>query len=207
MTKVPETLTIRDALNDGDFTRAQKLLSELSAPPSADLLELQARAAYGAGDLEGTLTAYAELHRLHLAEGRSHDAAHAAVMVGMYLMMDTGLMATVRAWLARAERLVTDAPDSPVWPWLSAVRTYERLMCGDMPGAADSARRALDGGRRHGLPAPSIIGRVVLARVRIHDGHLHEGLRALDDVAVELSAGNLDPLTTGQMWCEVICAM
>ncbi len=49
---------IRGALDAGDFARAQELLAELSAPPSAELLELRAQAAYGAGDLEETLTAY-----------------------------------------------------------------------------------------------------------------------------------------------------
>jgi tetratricopeptide (TPR) repeat protein len=203
----PDFSPIRAALDAGDFARARELLAGLSAPPSAELLELRARAAYGAGDLEETLTAYGELYRFHLDADRAHEAAFAAVMVGMYLMMDTGLMATVRAWLSRAERLLADAPDSPVWAWLAAVRTYERLMCGDMPGTGQWARRAIDGGEKHALAPPSIIGQVALARVRIHDGELDEGLSALDDVAVELSAGNLDPLTTGQMWCEVICAM
>lgn len=198
---------IRTALNGGDFARAQLLLAGVSMPASAELLALRAQAAYGTGDLEGTLAAYGELYHLHLEAGRRHEAAFAAVMVGMYLMMDTGLMATVRAWLSRAERLVEDAPDNPVWAWLATVRTYERLMCGDMPGTAQWAQRAMDGGQRHGLAPPSIIGQVAMARVRIHDGDLDEGLSALDDVAVELSSGNLDPLTTGQMWCEVICAM
>lgn len=198
---------IRVALDAGEFVRAQELLAELSAPPSADLLELRANAAYGVGDLEGTLAAYSDLYRLHLENDRTREAAFAAVMVGMYLMMDTGLMATVRAWLSRAERLLKGAPDSPVWAWLAAVRTYERLMCGDMPGTGQWAQRAMEGGQRHGLTPPSIIGQVAFARVRIHDGYLDEGLSALDDVAVELSAGNLDPLTSGQMWCELICAM
>ena len=199
--------SIRTALDAGDFKQAQQLLAELAMPPSAELLALRAQAAYGTGDLEGTLAAYGELYHLHLEANRLHEAAFAAVMVGMYLMMDTGLMATVRAWLSRAERLVQDAPDNPVWAWLAAVRTYERLMCGDMPGTAQWAQRAMDEGERYGLVPPQIIGQVAMARVRIHDGDLEEGLSALDDVAVELSSGHLDPLTTGQMWCEVICAM
>jgi tetratricopeptide (TPR) repeat protein len=199
--------SIQAALEAGDFAQAQELLAKLQGPVSAERLDLHARAAYGAGDLEATLTAYEQLHRLHLDAGRPHDAALSAVMVGMYLMMDTGLMATVRAWLSRAERLVADVPNSPVWAWLSAVRTYERFMCGDMIGAGHWAQRALDGGNRHRILPPAIIGRVALARVRIHEGLLDEGLRMLDDVAVELTTGNLDPLTTGQMWCELICAM
>lgn len=203
----PGLLPIHAALDAGEFARAAELLARVQAPESAELLDLRARAAYGAGDLEATLTAYEQLHRLHLDAGHPQDAAFAAVMVGMYLMMDTGLMAPVRAWLSRAERLVTGSPDSPVWAWLAAVRTYERFMCGDMAGAGHWAERAVDGARRHAVTPPAMIGRVALGRVRIHDGHLEEGLAMLDDVAVELSAGTLDPLTTGQMWCELICAM
>jgi len=173
----------------------------------ADDLRVRAESAYAAGDFEGAVEAWEDLHRLMVEQDEPRVAAEAAAMVAMYLMMDTGLMATVRAWLSRAETLVADAPESPVWAWLAAVRTYERLMCGDMPGTGQWARRAMAGGKRHGLAPPSIIGQVALARVRIHDGELDEGLSALDDVAVELSSGNLDPLTTGQMWCELICAM
>ncbi len=198
---------IRSALQDGDFARAHEMLSELSAPASTELLELRAQAAYGAGYLEETLTAYGQLYHLHLEDGRSHEAAFAAVMTGMYLMMDSGLMATVRAWLSRAERLVADVPESPVWAWLAAVRTYERLMCGEMNDTGRWARRAIEEGQRHELAPPTIIGQVALARVHIHEGDLETGLQSLDDVAVELSAGDLDPLTAGQMWCEVICAM
>ena len=205
--KDPELAEIRAAIDRCDFVRARELLAGIEGPPSAELLDLEGRAAYGAGDLEATLEAYERLHRLHKDEGRLRDAAMAAVMVAMYLMMDTGLMATVRAWLARAEGLIEGDTDSPVVPWLAAVRTYERFMCGDMAGAGACAREALEGGERHGLAPPMLIGRVALGRVRIHDGHLDEGLRMLDDAAVELTSGNLDPLTTGQMWCELICAM
>lgn len=203
----PDLTRVRAALDAGDFARARKLIDGLTLPPSSELLELRAMAAYGDGDLEGALAAYGDLYRLHLENDEPCEAAQAAVNVGMYLMMDSGLMAPVRAWLSRADRLVADAPDNPVRAWLAAVRTYERLMCGDMPGTGHWARKAMERGHRHGLKAPQIIGQVAHARVRIHDGAVDEGLSALDDVAVELSAGNLDPLTSGQMWCEVICAM
>ncbi|WP_019626267.1 hypothetical protein [Thioalkalivibrio sp. ALJT] len=203
----PDLTPVRAALDAGDFARARDLINNLDIPPSAELLELRAMAAYGGGDLEGTLATYGDLYRLHLENEAPCEAAQAAVNVAMYLMMDSGLMAPVRAWLSRAEHLLSDAPDNPVWAWVAAVRTYERLMCGDMPGTGHWAQKAMEGGHRHDLKAPAIIGQVAHARVRIHDGAINEGLNALDDVAVELSAGNLDPLTSGQMWCEVICAM
>ncbi len=198
---------IHEALEAGDFARARELLGAWEGPVSSELLDLQGRAAYGAGDLEATLGAYEALYRLEVEAERPADAAMAAVMVGMYLMMDTGLMAPVRAWLGHAEKLLEPVSDSPVWPWLEAVRTYERFMCGDMAGAGACAQRAIEGGKRHGIVPPTIIGRVALGRVRIHDGEIDEGLHMLDEVAVELTTGNLDPMTSGQMWCELICAM
>jgi tetratricopeptide (TPR) repeat protein len=198
---------IEGALQAGDFSAARDLLTQWDGPTSGALLDLRGRAAYGAGDLEGCLSAYEALHRFHLDAHRSEDAAHAAVTVAMYLMMDTGLMATVRAWLERAVSLLERAPDSPIWAWVAAVGTYERFMCGDMPGAGASARRAIELGNRHGLAPPAIIGRTALGRVYVHDGRVDEGLAMLDDVALELTTGNLDPMTSGQMWCELVCAM
>jgi hypothetical protein len=55
-------------------------------------------------------------------------------MIAMYLMMDTGLMAPVRGWLRRAERLLDGLDDTPAHALIAMVRTYERLMCGDMEG-------------------------------------------------------------------------
>jgi tetratricopeptide (TPR) repeat protein len=55
------------------------------------------------------------------------------------------------------------------------------------------------------LPAV-VIGRVAGARIRIFDGDLEGGVDDLDDIAVLLMSGDVDPLTTGMMYCELICA-
>ena len=51
-----------------------------------------------------------------------------------------------------------------------------------------------------------VIGRVCAARVRIFDGHVEEGLDLLDEIGALLMSGEVDPLTTGMMYCELICA-
>ena len=60
-------------------------------------------------EFEAAVAAWENLHNLFLAEGDDTEAARAAAMVAMYLMMDTGLMASVRGWLRRTERLGRDA--------------------------------------------------------------------------------------------------
>ena len=107
-----------------------------------------ADAAYGAGHLDVTIEtwerAYAELS----AAGEALGAAGAAVRVAMHLLFDTALMAPVRGWLARAERLLDGEDGTPVHAWLAVVRSYERMLIGDLDGARPWARRA-DRGRLH----------------------------------------------------------
>ena len=77
-------------------------------------LELRAEAAYGAGDPEASVAAWESLYALTLAAGDRVAAARSAAMVAMYLMIDSGLMAPIRGWLRRAERLIDDCDETPV---------------------------------------------------------------------------------------------
>ncbi|MGC1206392.1 MAG: hypothetical protein WA880_00385, partial [Ornithinimicrobium sp.] len=169
-------------------------------------LELRAQAAYGAGDPEGSIGAWEALYHLHLATGQNADAALAAAMVAMYLMIDTGLMSPIRGWLRRAERLTQHGGPAPVHAVVAMVRTYERLWCGDMPGAGTNARRAVDLGKRHGVESAVLIGTVAKARLLIFEGRTAEGIEVLDDVAVSLASGEVDAMTSGMAYCELICA-
>jgi hypothetical protein len=172
-----------------------------------DSVEDTATAYYVAGDLEGTLTTWEEEHGRRLADGDHLEAAHAAAMVALYLMMDTGLMAPVRGWLGRSERLLVGHGETPVHAMVAMLRAYERFMCGDMDEAERWAGRAVDLGDRHGVVPASTLGRVAGARVRVLAGEVAEGLTALDEVAATLLTDQIDPLTAGMVWCELVCAM
>lgn len=190
--------------------RWDEALVALDAEPAAAAdprgLQLRARAAYGAGDPEGSIGSWEALYALQLDAGDPVAAAEAAAMVAMYLMIDTGLMSPIRGWLRRAERLVGDGDHTPVHAVIAMVRTYERLWCGDMHGAGASADRAIDLGERHHVPASVLIGSVARARLRIFEGDTEEGIDILDDVAVTLASGDVDAMTSGMAYCELICA-
>ena len=199
----------RDAVSQGDWRAALELLeaADRDEAGSPEGLETLATAAYGIGDLEAAVSAWEDLHALYARRGDAVGSARAATMVAVYLMMDTGLMAPVRGWVGRADRLLAEHDETPVHALLAMVRTYERFMCGDMDGAREWAHRAIEMGTRHGVGPAVALGRVAAARVRILDGHVEEGLRLLDEVAVTLVSRELDPLTVGMVWCELICAM
>lgn len=197
----------RAALEQAEWQRALELLA--SSGPAASTaagLELRAQAAYGSGDFEGAVAAWEGLHTLHLKAGQPVDAARAAAMLAMFLLIDTGLMAPVRGWLRRAEALLADAGDVPPRALIAMVRTYERFMCGDMDAVRTQGAIAIELGTRLGVPPAVVIGQVALARVTILDGNVEDGLAQLDEVATILMSGEVDPLTTGMAYCELICA-
>lgn len=197
------------AVDRGDWEQALAQLSDAGPEigHSPEGLWLRGVAAYGAGELEAAVTAFEELYAVQLERDDRVGAARAAATVAMYLMMDTGLMAPVRAWLARTDRLLADHEECAVHALVAMVRTYERFLCGDVAAVREWSAHAVELGTRCGFAPATALGRVAAARVAILDGDVHDGLAELDEVAATLLSGELDSLTTGMVWCELVCAM
>ena len=124
----------------------------------------------------------------------------------MHLLFDTALMAPVRGWLARAERLLEGRDEAPAHAWFAAIRANERMLSGDLPSARKWARIAVEIGSRRDLAA-SAIGGVTEARLLILDGQVQQGLALLDQAGVAAVSGDLDALSTGVVYCELVCAL
>jgi tetratricopeptide (TPR) repeat protein len=198
----------REAASRGDWQLAHELLVEAddSQPlDRADLL-LLADVAYAAGHLDVTIEVWERAHALALRDGDCLAAAGAAARVAMHLLFDTALMAPVRGWIKRAERLLEGYDDTPVHAWVAVARNYERLLSGDFLVARQWARRAIELGSRHD-PAAAAIGRIAEARSLILDGEVQQGLTLLDEAAVAAVSGELDPFLTGVVYCELVCAL
>jgi tetratricopeptide (TPR) repeat protein len=199
----------RAAATTGDWQDAYELFREVDARTTllGPDLALLAGAAYAAGHLDVTIEAWERVHRASVQAGDHLAAAGAAVRVAMHLLFDMALMAPVRAWLTRADRLLEDhQEDTAVHAWLAVVRNYERLLSGDFENARHWARRAIEAGTGHD-PAAAAIGRVAEARSLILQGDVTRGLALLNEAAAAAVAGELDPLWTGLVYCEVVCAL
>ena len=198
----------RSATARGDWQQAFDLLMAadvdgLLAPPALPLL---GEVAYAAGHLDVTIEAWERAHAAYMQADDEVAAAGAAVRVAMHLLFDTALMAPVRGWLARAERLLEGRRDTPAHAWFAVVRTYERMLTGDLPSARQWARQAVDMGSNSD-PAASAIARVAEARLLILDGDVRHGLALLDQAGVATVSGDLDALSTGIVYCELVCAL
>ena len=130
---------VRDALAHGDWERALHVVRGLPADP--EVLELTAQAAYGTGAFEDAVGAWESLVALHERAGEPAAAARAALMAAMLLLVDTGMMAPVRVWVRRAERLLHGLGEVPAqalvptvlcqWPCFN--RSISKGMCRQAP--------------------------------------------------------------------------
>ena len=192
----------------GDWQQAYDLLMRADASGLLGPTELPVlgEVAYAAGHLDLTVEAWERAHAASVQAGDQVGAAGAAVRVAMHLVFDTALMAPARGWLARAERLLEGLGDTPAHAWYAVVRAYERMLTGDQAGARRWARQAIEVGSACD-PGASAIGRVAEARLLILDGEVQRGLALLDQAGVATISGELDPLTTGIVYCELVCAL
>src|SRR5680860_222421 len=192
----------------GDWQEALDLLMEVDADglltPSD--LPVLGEVAYAAGHLDVSVEAWERAHAACMQAGDDVAAAGAAVRVAMHLLFETALIAPVRGWLARAERLLEDRDEAPAHAWFAVVRAYERMLTGDLTGARQWARQAIDVGSAR-APAASAIGRVAEARLLILGGDVQRGLALLDEAGAAALSGDLDPLSTGIVYCELVCAL
>jgi len=198
----------REAAARGDWEEAFDLLMKADADGLAGPadLALLGEVAYAAGHLDVTIEAWERTHALCVQAGDPVAAAGAAVRVAMHLLLDTALMAPVRGWLARADRLLDGREETPAHAWLAVVRTYERMLSGDVQGAGRWSERAIEVGSRSDAAACAV-GRVAAARLRILEGDVERGLALLEEVGVAAVSGDLDPLSTGLVYCELVCAL
>jgi tetratricopeptide (TPR) repeat protein len=198
----------RAAASQGDWHHAYDLLIQAEArePLTGEALAMLADVAYAAGHLDVTIEVWERAHAGAVKAGDHVEAAQAAVRVAFHLLADTALLAPVRGWVKRAERLLEGRADTPVHAWLAVVRAYERLLSGDFEAARQWAQRAIGVGTDQSELGAAAIGRVTQARALILEGDVHDGLSLLDEAAVATVSGELDPLSAGFVYCEVVCA-
>jgi tetratricopeptide (TPR) repeat protein len=196
------------AASRADWQDAFDLFMEAEAKGLLSLgdLPVVGDVAYAAGHLDVTVEMWERAHTGFVQAGDRLAAAGAAVRVAMHLLFDTALMAPVRGWLTRAERLLDGHSGTSAHAWFAVVRSYERMLTGDLHSAREWAQRAVEVDSTCD-PAAHAIGQVAAARLLILDGNVEAGLTLLEEAGVATVSGDLDPLSTGVVYCELVCAL
>ena len=198
----------REAASAGDWPRAYGLLvrADEHTRLTLDDLGLLAQVAYATGHVEVTIEAWERAHTEAVRAGDSLAAADAATRVALHLLMDTALMAPIRGWVRRAERLLEGYDETPTHAWVAVIKSYERLMMGDVRAAREWAARAIAVGSTSN-PAAAALGRVAEAHAVILAGEVRRGLDLVEEAAVATISGELDAISTGMIYCELVCML
>ena len=209
----------RTASADRRWHHAYEALSQIdaqSALTAADL-ELLATAAFLCGHSDDCRQARLRAYQIYVNKGEFRRAARCAATIG-FDQLGTGeiaqavgclpaSMSSCSAWVAQGSALLEHEEDCAERGFLLVPLAYEQLvMDGNPDGAATTAARAAEIGRRFGdldlrAFALSIQGRSIL-----RSGRVFEGMAVLDESVSVVATGDVVPPVGGIVLCSAIDA-
>jgi len=183
---------------------------ERSQPLGPDDLLQVAAAAWWDGKIDKAVDSFERAHRLLVTAGRRQDAATVALRLGE-LAVRRFSPAVGSGWLARAERLLEGEPESPALARLIGVKgTLAALVHGDLAGAQVFIEQGLEIARRQGAADVESMMLALMGQILVRQGRWAEGMAALDEAGAAAAAGQIDPKTACDVYCQTItscCAL
>ena len=199
-----------DAASRGEWQVAFDLFQEADADGQVGVADLPVLAdvAYASGHLDVTIETWERAYAG--ADGRRRDRSpRRAPPCGSRCTC----CSTPPSWRRcaagwrRAEQLLDEDGGTPAHAWFAVVRSYERMLSGDRherPAVgAPRHRGRLDVRRRGRRHRPGRGG----APARSSTATSSSGLALLDEAGMAATSGDLDPLSTGVVYCELVCAL
>jgi class 3 adenylate cyclase len=204
----PDAIVARagEAMARQAWDEAYELFSRADAAGGLDIeaLPLLADAAYLAGHPQVAVDAWERIHAANAKSGERLAAAGSAVRVAFFLI-DAGLLVPLRGWLRRVDQLLEGEAENAIHGEAAMVRSFASLNAGAPEEALEWARRALDIATRFDDAQTKAIARLAEGRALIYLGHLEEGLAILDEVVTVATAGELNPIVGGLVYCVAVC--
>lgn len=136
--------------------------------------------------------------------GECARAARCAFWISMRLM-DLGEVGSASGWLERARRLGEQVDgECAEHGYLLVPTMFQQLGAGDPQAAERSGAEAAAIGERLDEPDLVALARMGQGRARARQGRVADALPLLDEVMVAATTGELSPLVTGVVYCNVI---
>jgi class 3 adenylate cyclase len=207
VTKISERLELaRNALAGKDWQVAYAALAELNRAENLDADDLNglADAAWWTGRMDESIEARTRAYAAWLDQG----AQRAAALSALHLARDNELKRSGLhgAWLARAERLLSEEDDSVERGYLERMRSRLALAVGDFDSAIAHAERTLELGSRFQDRDLMALGLHDKGSALVRQGDAETGLALIDEATVAAVSGELNPYVTGIIYCGVISA-
>jgi ATP/maltotriose-dependent transcriptional regulator MalT len=197
----------RAAARASEWEAAFAALSALDAVEalSAEDLEALGEAAWWLCRLPECIAARERSVASYVAAGHPRQAALVALRL-FYTFSVRGEGSIASGWLRRAARLLEGEPEGVEHGqlWLAEARVARAR--GDADGELIHARRAIALGQQFGDADLVALGQYIEGRLLVRQGQVYDGMATLDEAMLAAAQGELGPMATGQVYCNVIAA-
>lgn len=167
-------------------------------------LELLATAAYMLDRDDDFAGAMERAHHAHLNAGNGPRAVRCAFWVGISLAT-AGEMSQASGWFGRGQRLLErEQRDCVERGYLLIPMLLQHVAAGDPEAAYATGAEAAEIGERFDDADLLALAVHEQGHALVRQGGIEEGLRLLDETMVAVIAGELSPIVTGLVYCNVI---
>lgn len=171
---------------------------------SGEDLERLALAAYMLGDDRESERGWTEAHHAWLKAGDPARASRCAFWQALGLFF-RGDLAPATGWVVRGGRLLDESRvDCAERAWFVMLTALPSLFSGDAETAASPFQQAAEVAARFGDTDAEVFARLGRGYALILQGQLPAGMALLDEVMVAVTAGEVTPLLSGILYCQVI---
>jgi DNA-binding NarL/FixJ family response regulator len=195
-----------DALRQADWATARETFAARleEVPDDPEALDGLGRALWWLGDAQAGIQRRREAYAEYKRRGDALQAGNLATyLAGEHRI--AGEPAAASGWLARAERLLEDAPPCAERGWLEIERA--KRSAGDPARRGEHAGRAADLGRRLRDPDLEAAALAQLGLARVESADLAGGMAFLDEAMAAATGGEAeDPLAIGDTCCTTLVA-
>jgi ATP/maltotriose-dependent transcriptional regulator MalT len=152
-----------------------------------------------------TIAARQKAYAGYAAEGND---SRAAFMAGRLAVehFDRGEAAVAMGWLMKAQRHLSDRPESVEHGFLALTKANVARFQGDLDGSMTLAEEATRIGRRYANPDLLAMAIHTQGLVLVSRGEVRQGIALLDEAMISVIAGEVSSLFTGVIYCSVLDA-
>ena len=171
----------------------------------AEDLERFAEAAWWRGKLDEAINLRERSYARFSADGDRLAAARLALTL-TWDQSGRGAFAVSHGWFATAERLLEGEAESTVHARLALTRAINTMFEGNPTEAIPDFDHAYEIAQRLGDKDTEILALVGRGRSLVKSGEIDEGLALLDEATASAVCGELEPHSTGLVYCITISA-
>lgn len=189
-----------------DWSTAYSELEALLGAPEAEpeQLEALAESAWWLGEVDDTIAARERAFSMYMDSDRDVDAARMAIQVAENHAQRLE-SSEARGWMRRAARLLEGSRETPE---LGHLRRLESVFAigaeGGIDHALELAREVQRIGKVTGDRDLEMLGLHDQGRFLVAGGEVDEGFNLMEEAMVSVVTGELTPLVTGRIYCNMI---